>query len=142
MKRPISLTIVGTVWFLIGVLGAVNDAIQTHGFEIPGANFINLLVGVGLLNGWRMCRWYALFVTGFAFVFLMLFASWAFCNISELVYRFPLGLLRDQRPHELVSAIVVVLFIATGLLFSGWTFLVLKREEVREYFIRRSAVTV
>lgn len=134
MKRPISLTIVGAAWFLIWLFGAVSDAIQTHGFAIPGPNFINLLVGVGLLNGWRICRWYALFVTGCSFAFLAFFLPWALCNTGELVYRFPFELLRDQRPHESVSPIVVVLFIATGLFFSGWTFLALKREAVRKFF--------
>lgn len=142
MKRPISLTIVGTVWFLIGVLGVVGNTMQGHGLQIPDGNFFNIFVGVGLLNGWRICRWYALFVTGFAFIFSALFVPWALCNTSELVYRFPFELAIDQRPHQLVSPFVVVLYLAIFLFVSGWTFFVLKREDVRDFFTQRPAVTI
>ena len=142
MKRPISLTIVGTAWFLIALSGAVSDAIQGHGLEIPGTNFINLMIGVGLLNGWRICRWYALFVIGFAFVFSALFVPWALCNTSELVYRFPFELARDQRPHQLVPPFVVVLYLANFLFVSGWTFFVLKREDMHDFFTQRPAVAI
>jgi len=142
MKRPISLTIVGTVWFLIGVLGAVNDTIQTHGFVIPGTNFINLFVGVGLLKGWRICRWYALFAAGIAFGIALIFVPWALFNTEELVYHFPISLMRDQRPHQLESLMVIVLFLFSYLIFSGWSFWVLKRNDVREFFSPRAAVTI
>ena len=142
MKRPISLTIVGATWFLIGVLGMVGNAFQEHGVKIPDGNFFNIFVGIGLLSGWRICRWYALFVTGFAFVLLALFLPWAFCNTNELVYRFPFELARDQRPHQLVSLFIVVLYFAFFLFASGWTFLVLKRNDVRNFFTPRAAVTI
>ena len=142
MKRPISLTIVGVAWFLIGLFGTVSDAIQTHGFAIPGTNLINLLVGVGLLKGWRICRWYALFVTGLALVFALAFVPWAFCHTGELVYRFPIALMVDQRPHALESLMVIVLYLVTYLVVSGWSFWVLKREDVRMFFAPRIPVTI
>ena len=140
MKRPILLTILGTAWFLIGLLGAVGDALQGRGLEIPGTNFINLLVGVGLLNGWRLARWYALFVSGAAFVFTLPFAPWALMNSGEIVFKFP-ALLRDQRPHELVSLVVLVSVLLVYLLASGWSLWVLSRSDVREFFAKKTAVT-
>jgi hypothetical protein len=142
MKRPSSLTIIGAVWFLMGVLGAVNDAIQGHGFAIPGTNFINLFVGVGLLKGWRICRWYALFAAGAAFVIALAFFPWALCHTEELAYHFPISLMRDQRPHESESLAVIVLFLFTYLFVSGWSFWILKRDDVRDFFAPRPAVTV
>jgi hypothetical protein len=141
MKRPISLTIVGTAWFLIGLLGAVSEAIQTHGFTIPGNNFINLFVGVGLLKGWRICRLYAFFVTGITFVFMLPFAVWAVFNSGELVYRFPIELMRDQRPHESTSLATIILFFVSGLIISGWMFYVLNRQDVREFFQHKTNST-
>ncbi len=142
MKRPTSLTIVGAVWFLIGLFSVINEGMQTHGLTIPGTNFINLMVGFGLLKGWRICRWYALFVAGIAFVFAVFFIPWALCNTGELVYQFPVSLVRDQRPHEFESLTVIVLFLFSYLIFSGWSFLVLKRSDVREFFTPRTAVTI
>ncbi len=142
MKRPISLTIIGVAWFLFGLLGAVNEAMQTHGFAIPGTNFINLLIGVGLLNGWRICRWYALLMTGLAFIFTLIFTPWMFFHTDELVYQFPVSLLRDQRPHEPQSLAVIILFLLTYLIFSGWSFWILKRNDVRGFFLPRTAVAI
>ena len=142
MKKPTSLTIIGVVWFLIGLFGAINEAIYTHGFTIPGTNFINLLVGVGLLKGWRICRWYALFCAGLAFGFALLFIPWALCHTGELVYHFPISLMRDQRPHESESLAMIVLFLFAYLIFSGWSFWVLKRNDVRNFFTLRAAVVI
>jgi hypothetical protein len=142
IKRPISLTIVGVVWFLIGALGMVGNSVQEHGLQIPDGNFINLFVGVGLLKGWRICRWYALFVAGFAFVFALLFIPWALCHTGELVYHFPFALMRDQRPHQLESLAVIVLFLFSYLIFSGWSFLVLRRNDARNFLTPRTAVTI
>ena len=142
MKRPTSLTIIGVVWFLIGLSGMVGNSFQEHGTQIPDSHFITLLVGFGLLKGWRICRWYALFVAGIAFIFALVFIPWALCHTCELVYHFPFSLMRDQRPHQLESLAVIVLFLFSYLSFSGWSFLVLKRSDVREYFTPRTAVTI
>jgi hypothetical protein len=142
MKRPTSLTIVGAVWFLIGLSGAINEVINTHGMKMPGTNFINLFVGVGLLEGWRICRWYSLFVAGIAFGTALIFVPWALCNTGELVFHFPISLMRDQRPHAVESFALIFLFVFSCLIFSGWSFLVLKRPDVREFFTPRKAVTI
>ena len=142
MKRPISLTIVGVVWFLIGALGVAGNSVQERGLQIPDANFINLFIGIGLLRGWQICRWYALFAAGIAFGIALFFVPWALCNTGELVYHFPISLMRDQRPHELESLTVIVLFLFSYLFFSGWSFWILKRNDVRDFFTRYAAVTV
>ncbi len=139
MKRPSSLTIMGGVWFLIGLFGAVNQGMQTHGLAIPGNNFINLFVGLGLLKGWRICRWYALFVSGVGFALTLFFIPWVLCNTGEFVYHFPASLLRDQRPHDPESLVVISLFIFAYLVFSGWSFWVLKQNETRNFFALRTA---
>jgi hypothetical protein len=133
MKRPISLTIVGTAWFLIGVFGAVDDAIQTHSFAIPGTNFINLLVGVGLLKGWRICRWYALFVFGSALIFALPMTVWAVFNSDRIVFQFP-AVLIDDRPHAIVPLFLVVLAMIGYIAISAWVVWVLMRRDVREFF--------
>lgn len=137
MKRPILLTIVGTAWFLIALSGAISEAIQTHSLTIPGSNFINLLIGFGLLKGWRICRLYAFFVTGITFVVMLPFAVWAIFNSGELVYHFPFAMMRDQRPHEATSLATIILFFVSGLMISGWMFYVLNRQDVREFFQRK-----
>ena len=138
MKRPILLTVLGAAWFLIGLLGTVGDALEGRGLEIPGTNLISLLVGVGLLNGWRLARWYALFVSGAAFVLMLIFAPWALMNPGEIVFKFP-ALLRDQRPHELVSMVVLVSVLLVYLLAWGWSLWVLSRRDVREFFAKKPA---
>jgi hypothetical protein len=138
MKRPILLTIVGTAWFLIALSGAISEAIQTHGLTIPGSNFINLLIGFGLLKGWRICRLYAFFVTGITFLVMLPFAVWAIFNSGELIYHFPFAMMRDQRPHEATSLATIILFFASGLIISGWMFYVLNRQDVREFFQRKT----
>jgi hypothetical protein len=134
MKRPISLTIVAVVWFSMGVLGVVVDEIYGRGLQIPNINLVSILVGIGLLSGWRICRWYAVFATGFTCVFILPFALWAFWNADELVYQFPFTWIIDQRPHATTLLVVIVLFILSQLVLAGWSFLVLKRRKVREFF--------
>jgi hypothetical protein len=137
MKKPISLTIVGTAWFLIGMLGAVNDAIQTHGFVIPGTNFINLMIGVGLLKGWRICRWYALFVVGLALLFALPMTVWAFFNSDRIVFQFP-AVLIDDRPHAIVPLFLVILAMISYVAISAWVVWVLMRRDVRDFFQRKT----
>jgi hypothetical protein len=141
MKRPISLTIVGAGWFLIGLFGAVNEGIHTHGFAIPGTNFINLLVGVGLLIGWRICRWYALFVAGCTFAFVLAFLPWALLNTGRLQFNFPALLVQDGS-HEAISAMAIALIMTSYLVLSGLVVLVLRRQDVREYFAPRVAQVI
>ncbi len=142
MKRPTSLTIIGVVWFLMGLFGMVGNSVQEHGLQIPDGNFINLFVGFGLLKGWRICRWYALFFAGIGFVSALIFVPWALCHTGEMVYNFPVSLMRDQRPHEPESLAAIGLFLFTYLIFSGWSFWVLKQNNVRDFFTPRAAVTV
>jgi hypothetical protein len=142
MKRPSSLTIIGVVYFSVGLLGMVGNSVQEHGLQIPDGNFINLFVGVGLLKGWRICRWYALFCAGLAFGIALIFIPWALCHTGELVYHFPISLMRDQRSHESESLAVIVLFLFSYLIFSGWSFWILKRNDVRNFFAPRAAVTI
>lgn len=137
MKRPISLTIVGAVWFLFGVFGLVSDAIKGHGLEIPGTHFINLLVGAGLLNGWRICRWYALFVSGLAFLFALPMTVWAFFNSEKIVFQFP-AILIDDRPHAILPLSLVVLAMISYVVISAWVFWVLMRRDVQELFQRKA----
>jgi hypothetical protein len=138
MKRPISLTVVALVWFSMGLLGMVGDIVQNNGLHIPNSNFITILVGVGLLRGWRICRWYALFVTGITFVFMVPSAVWAIFNSGELVYHFPFAMMRDQRPHEATSLGIIILFFVSGLIISGWMFWILMRRDVRELFQQKT----
>jgi len=141
MKRPTSVTIIGVVWFSIGLLGMVGNSVKEHGLQIPDSNFINLLVGVGLLSGWRICRWYALFVTGCTFAMVILCAPWALLNSGRMALNFP-ALIIDDRPHEIMALWLVALILLSYLILSGWSFWVLKRSEVREFFTPRTAVTV
>jgi hypothetical protein len=133
MKKPITLTILGTAWFLIALSGAVCEAIKTHGFAIPGTNFINLLVGVGLLKGWRICRCYALFVSGLAFLFALPMTVWAIFNSDRIVFQFP-AVLIDDRPHAIVPSFLVVLALIGYAVVSAWVVWVLMRRDVRELF--------
>ena len=141
MKRPTSLTIVGAAWFLIGLIGALNDAAHPHSMEIPGANFTNLFVGLGLLKGWRICRWYGLFLSGVSFVFMLPFAPWALLNTGRLALHFP-TLMIDDRPHETISLAVIILLILGYLFLFGWVFAVLRRADVRDFFTPYRAVTI
>lgn len=141
MKRPTSLTIIGVVWFSIGLLGMVGNSVQEHGVQIPDGNFINLLVGVGLLKGWRICRWYALFVTGFTFAMMVLCAPWALLNSGRMALNFP-ALIVDDRPHETMSFGCVALVLMSYLILAGWSFWVLRRNDVREFFTPRASLTV
>ena len=141
MKKPISLTIIGMVWFLIGVFGAVNDAIQTHGFAIPGTNFINLLIGVGLLKGWRICRWYALFVSGLTLLFAVPMTVWAVFNSNKIVFHFP-AILIDDRSHAIIPMFLVILVMISYVWIAAWIFWVLMRRDVRELFERKTNLAI
>jgi hypothetical protein len=137
MKRPITLTIVGMAWFLIGLSGAISEAMQTHGLAIPGANFINILVGVGLLKGWRICRWYALFVCGLTFLFALPMTVWAVFNSNKIVFHFP-EVLIDDRPHAIAPLFLVVLVMMSYVAIAAWMFWVLMRPDIRELFQRKT----
>jgi hypothetical protein len=141
MKKPISLTIIGMVWFLIGVFGAVNDAIQTHGFAIPGTNFINLLIGVGLLKGWHICRWYALFVSGLTLLFAVPMTVWAVFNSNKIVFHF-LAILIDDRSHAIIPMFLVILVMISYVWIAAWIFWVLMRRDVRELFERKTNLAI
>ena len=115
------------------MLGAVNESIQTHGFAIPGANFINLLIGVGLLKGWRICRWYALLVFGSALLFALPMAVWSAFNSGKIVFQFP-SVLIDDLPHAIVPTYVTVMAMIGYIVISAWAVWVLMRRDVRKFF--------
>jgi hypothetical protein len=136
MKRPPALTIVGAMWFLLGFSGLMVKALQTSAVEVPDSNWLIMLAGVGLWRGWRLARWYALVVAGVCFASAVLFGPWMLMNASEIVYQFPTSLYLDQRPHELMALPLLLLLMAGYLGFTGWSFWVLKRSDVREFFAR------
>jgi hypothetical protein len=140
-KRPVSLTIVGTVWVLMGLLGVVGNITRHHGLQMPDSNFLNILAGFGLLNYWRIARWYALVVAGFTFLFMLPFVPWALMNSTEWVFQFPYTLLRDQRPHEPMSTALLCAILMAYLFFSGWSFWGLSRNDIRELFARKVPTT-
>lgn len=131
-KRPILLTVVAIIWFLTGLLGVIAVEIKNNKLQLD-YNFLNILVGVGLLSYWRIARWYALFVTGYTFVFMLPFLPWAIFNSSQIVFKFP-AILIDQRPHPTAPLIAVLLVCLTYLIAGGFCFWALSRRDVRELF--------
>ncbi len=133
MKRPLALTIVGAVWFLFGLAGLAANTVQHQGLAIPDTNFFYLVVGAGLLKGWRWCRWYALLVTGVGFVLGLCYAPWMLIHTERFVIHFP-TILFDGRPHEAVLLPLVVILMVVYLTVSAWVFTVLMRRDVKQYF--------
>ena len=137
MKRPISLTVVGVLLFLMGLSGVVAECVRTHGFAIPSVNLFNLIAGVGLLKYWRVARLYSLFVFGSAFLFALPMTVWAAFNSDRIVFQFP-AVLIDDRPHAIVPAFLVVLAMIGYVAISAWVVWVLVRRDVRELFQRKT----
>ena len=141
MRRPISLTIVGVVWLLVGLLGVIGNEIQNHGLQFPDPNYLIILAGVGLLNHSRLARWYVLYVSVLTFIVMLAFLPWALMNAGKIkiTFQFPIMLFPDQRPHEPVGLALLVVVLMAYLVFSGWTFWVLSRADVRELFAKKFA---
>ena len=137
MKRPISLTILGVLLFLMGLFGIVADCVRTHGFAIPSINLFNMIAGVGLLKLWRLARWYSLFVFGSTLVFGLPMTVWAVLNSDKIVFQFP-SVLIDDRPHAIVPLFLVVLIMIAYVTISTWAVLILMRRDVRELFRRKN----
>jgi hypothetical protein len=72
MKRPMGLTIVAVLLFSAGLAGVISDCLRNGGFAIPSYNLFNTIAGIGLLNLWRVARWYALLVVGLALLSALL----------------------------------------------------------------------
>ena len=134
MKRPISLTITAAVWFSIGLLGLLNNCWQRHGVELPDSNLVNMVIGVGLWQGWRLCHWLAVFFSTLGFIVMALGMPWVLGHADEMVYVYPMTLLRDQRPHEMMSRFGMLAYLVIGLWVTGWTMMILRRAEVRRFF--------
>jgi hypothetical protein len=141
MRRPISLTIVGVVWLLVGLLGVIGNEIQNHGLQFPDPNYLIILAGVGLLNHSRLARWYVLYVSALALIVMLSFLPWALMNAGKIkiTFQFPITLFPDQRPHEPIGLVLLVTVSMAYLMFSGWTFWVLSRANVREFFAKKFA---
>ena len=142
MKRPKSLTIAAAVWFIVGLLGVLGNTVRAHGVQIPDANLFTLLIGVGLWKGWRLCHWLALFMATLGFFVMALGTPWALCHTEEMVYSYPVSLLIDQRPHEVMSFLGVMSYLAVGLFATGWMVMVLRRAEVRRFFYGKMVTAV
>jgi cytosine/uracil/thiamine/allantoin permease len=118
----------------VGLLGWAGNTVRDHGVQIPDFSIFNLLVGIGLLKYWRIARWYALVMAALTFILMLPLACWALMNSREMVFQFPCALQRDQRPHEPISMALLCAVLAAYFLFSGWSFLVLSRDDVRRRF--------
>ena len=134
MKRPLPLTVIGTFWFLLGVLEVCANTVRAHALQFPDASWFNIVAGVGLLSGWHICRWYALLGAGGMFIFTALFSLWAVPNADRLVLNFPMVLSVDDRAHGALSVLVVVAVLLLSLALSGWMFMALLRDDVRAVF--------
>jgi cytosine/uracil/thiamine/allantoin permease len=147
MKRQILLTIVGVVWLLVGLLGVIGNETQNHGLQIPHTNYLIIpnyliiLAGVGLLKHSRLARWYVLYLSVLTFIVMLAFLPWALMNAGKIkiTFQFPIMLFPDQRPHEPVGLALLVVVLMAYLVFSGWTFWVLSRADVRELFAKKFA---
>ncbi len=135
-KRPILLTVVAIIWFLTGLIGVIAAEIRSNKLQLD-YNFLNILVGVGLLSYWRIARWYALFVTGCIFVFMLMFLPWTIFNSAQIVFNFP-AILIEQRPHPALPLIAVLLVCLTYLIASGFCFWTLAHRDVHELFASKS----
>jgi hypothetical protein len=137
MKRPLALTIVGVAWFLFALVGVLSDTVRQGGVQIPSTTWFYFFVAAGLLSGWRWSRWYALLAAGAGFVMALCFAPWMLMHPERLVIHFPTILLED-RPHETVSMLAVVLVMFVYLVVSAWSFVVLMQHDVKEFFAPRA----
>src|SRR5207237_5171800 len=72
MKRPTVLTIVAVILFSTGLAGVISDCLRSGGVGIPSYNLFNMIAAIGLLNLWRVARWYALLVVGLALLSALL----------------------------------------------------------------------
>jgi len=133
MKRPIALTVVASLLFLMGLSGVVADCVRTHGFTIPSVNLFNIIAEVGLLKLWRWARWYLLFVVGLFLVFALPMTVWAVLNSDRIVFQFP-SILIDDRPHAIVPLAVVLLVMISYVAIAAWVCWVLMRRDVCELF--------
>lgn len=138
MKRPVPLTIIATLWFIIGVCGVMVDQLRNHRLDLMNSHVLNILVGIGLLSYWRIARWYALVMAGCTFVFILVGMPWMIFDWKELAFDFP-SILIDQRPHATVPLIIVISILLTYLAVSGSCFWVLSRRETRELFAQKSS---
>jgi hypothetical protein len=144
MKRPISLTIIATLVFLMGLSGMVADCVRTHSLALgPSLNLFTMIAGVGLLKLWRGARWYSIFIFGSGLIFVLPMTVWAISNSDKIVFQFP-SILIDDRPHAITPMFTVISIMAGYLVISISVLWVLMRRDVRELFQRQvnSAVTV
>lgn len=137
MKRPISLTLIGVLLFLMGLSGVVADCVRSHSLAIPNVNLFNMIAGVGLLKLWRGARWYVLFVLGSFILFALPMTFWAVFNSDRIVFQFP-AVLIDDRPHAILPLFLVILTMIGYVTVSTWVVLVLMRRDVRELFQRKN----
>jgi hypothetical protein len=134
MKRPISLTAVGVLLFLMGLFGIVADCVRIHGLPLaPSISLFNMIVGIGLLKLWLGARRYCLYLLGLFLTFGLPMTVWAVFNSNRIVFHF-LSILIDDRPHAIVPQFVVILVMISYIAIAAWMFWVLMRRDVRELF--------
>lgn len=134
MKRPIALTVVSVLVFLMGLSGIVADCIRTHGLALaPSWNLLTMIAGFGLLKLWRYARWYCLFMFGSFLLFALPMTLWAIFNSDRIVFQFS-SILIDDRPHAIVPQFAVILVMISYIAISAWMLWVLMRRDVRELF--------
>jgi hypothetical protein len=138
MKRPISLTAVGVLLFLMGLFGIVTDCVRTHGLELaPSVNLFNMIAGIGLLKLWRAAWWWCLYLLGLFLTFGLPMTVWAVFNSNRITFHFS-SVLIDDRPHAIVPLFVVILVMISYIVIAAWMFWILMRRDVRELFQRKT----
>jgi hypothetical protein len=138
MKRPISLTVVAVLLFLMGLSGIVVDCVRIHGLAIiPSVNLFNMIAGVGLLKLWRGARWYSNVLLGWSYVVMLPLTVWLLSNPEKIVIHFP-SILIDDRSHAIEPLMLAAPIMIGYIILSGWMLFVLNRRDVRELFQRKT----
>ena len=136
MKPPTVLTIVAVILFSTGLAGVISDCLRNGGFGIPSYNLFNMIAAIGLLNLWRVARWYALLVVGLALRSALL---GTFVLSGSQLSGHTVSIFGQTRNITMTIGIILFTMLIAYAALLVWMFWVLMRRDVRKLFQQKTS---